>query len=178
MRNQDLILAARKCRIVTLLCNTIGLPERLAVRLQPNHPTDDPKGIAASMLDGLLYGVVMPSSGSIRPVTPDVLGTLVRIRLTRSSTADIPTQSCVLDTCLNSLRMIESKVPVDLVFQSIAGTEKPMLALVSPFHCLARQYQAAPSLERGTLGDNVMYFETGQGSALSADAHHGLDQQT
>ncbi len=179
MRNQDLILAARKCRIVTRFRNTIGLPERLAVRLQPNHPTDDPKGIAASMLDGLLYGSGDAVIG-INPASDNLsaLGTLVRMLDEVIHRYDIPTQSCVLTHVTNSLRMIESKVPVDLVFQSIAGTEKANAGFGITLSLLGEAHQAALSLERGTLGDNVMYFETGQGSALSADAHHGLDQQT
>ena len=179
MRNQDLILAARKCRVVTRFRNTIGLPGRLAVRLQPNHPTDDPKGIAASMLDGLLYGSgdavigINPASDS-----PGALGTLVRMLDDVIRRYDIPTQSCVLTHVTNSLRMIEGGVPVDLVFQSVAGTQKANAGFGIDLALLDEAHQAALSLGRGTVGDNVMYFETGQGSALSAEAHHGVDQQT
>ena len=179
MRNQDLILAARKCRVVTRFRNTLGLPGRLAVRLQPNHPTDDPKGIAASMLDGLLYGSgdavigINPASDS-----PGALGTLVRMLDDVIRRYDIPTQSCVLTHVTNSLRMIEGGVPVDLVFQSVAGTQKANAGFGIDLALLDEAHQAALSLGRGTVGDNVMYFETGQGSALSAEAHHGVDQQT
>ena len=179
MRNQDLILAARKCRVVTRFRNTLGLPGRLAVRLQPNHPTDDPKGIAASMLDGLLYGSgdavigINPASDS-----PGALGTLVRMLDDVIRRYDIPTQSCVLTHVTNSLRMIEGGVPVDLVFQSVAGTQKANTGFGIDLALLDEAHQAALSLGRGTVGDNVMYFETGQGSALSAEAHHGVDQQT
>ena len=179
MRNQDLILAARKCRVVTRFRNTLGLPGRLAVRLQPNHPTDDPKGIAASMLDGLLYGSgdavigINPASDS-----PGALGTLVRMLDDVIRRYDIPTQSCVLTHVTNSLRMIEGGVPVDLVFQSVAGTQKANAGFGIDLALLDEAHQAALSLGRGTVGENVMYFETGQGSALSAEAHHGVDQQT
>ena len=179
MRNQDLILAARKCRVVTRFRNTLGLPGRLAVRLQPNHPTDDPKGIAASMLDGLLYGSgdavigINPASDS-----PGALGTLVRMLDDVIRRYDIPTQSCVLTHVTNSLRMIEGGLPVDLVFQSVAGTQKANAGFGIDLALLDEAHQAALSLGRGTVGDNVMYFETGQGSALSAEAHHGVDQQT
>ncbi len=179
MRNQDLILAARKCRVVTRFRNTLGLPGRLAVRLQPNHPTDDPKGIAASMLDGLLYGSgdavigINPASDS-----PGALGTLVRMLDDVIRRYDIPTQSCVLTHVTNSLRMIEGGVPVDLVFQSVAGTQKANTGFGIDLALLDEAHQAALSLGRGTVGENVMYFETGQGSALSAEAHHGVDQQT
>ena len=179
MRNQDLILAARKCRVVTRFRNTIGLPGRLSVRLQPNHPTDDLKGIAASMLDGLLYGCgdavigINPASDSL-PVLASLAGMLDEV----IARYEIPTQSCVLTHVTHTLRMIEAGVPVDLVFQSVAGTQKANTAFGIDLALLREARDAALSLRRGTVGDNVMYFETGQGSALSAAAHHGVDQQT
>jgi len=179
MRNQDLVIAARKCRVVTAFRNTIGLPGRLSVRLQPNHPTDDPKGIAASMLDGLLYGSGDAVIG-INPASDNLgtLATLVRLLDEMIRRYEIPTQSCVLTHVTNSLQMIERGVPVDLVFQSIAGTEKANAGFGISLSLLDEAHQAALALGRGTVGDNVMYFETGQGSALSANAHHGVDQQT
>jgi ethanolamine ammonia-lyase large subunit len=179
MRNQDLILVARKCRIVTRFRDTIGLPGRLAVRLQPNHPTDDARGIAASIVDGLLYGAgdavigVNPASDSIA-----VLTGLVHMLDDVIARLEIPTQSCVLTHVTNTLAMIEQGAPVDLVFQSIAGTEQANRSFGVDLALLAEARDAALSLKRGTVGDNVMYFETGQGSALSAGAHHGVDQQT
>ena len=179
MRNQDLILVARKCRVVTRFRNTLGLPGRLSVRLQPNHPTDDPKGIAASLLDGLLYGSGDAVIG-INPASDNLgaLGSLVRLLDEVIRRYGIPTQSCVLTHVTNSLRMIEGGVPVDLVFQSIAGTQKANAGFGIDLALLDEAHAAALSLGRGSVGDNVMYFETGQGSALSADAHHGVDQQT
>ena len=179
MRNQDLILVARKCRIVTRFRDTIGLPGRLAVRLQPNHPTDDPKGIAASIVDGLLYGAgdavigVNPASDDIDGLT-DLVHRLDEV----ISRLEIPTQACVLTHVTNTLQMIERGAPVDLAFQSIAGTEAANRSFGVDLALLAEARGAALSLGRGTIGDNVMYFETGQGSALSAGAHHGVDQQT
>lgn len=179
MRNQDLILVAKKCRVVTRFRNTIGLPGHLAVRLQPNHPTDSPKGIAASMLDGLLYGAgdavigVNPVSDSL----PQLLNLLALMDEAVQRFA-IPTQCCVLTHVTNTLQAIERGAPVDLVFQSIAGTQKANAGFGITLALLREAQQAALSLRRGTVGDNVMYFETGQGSALSADAHHGIDQQT
>ena len=179
MRNQDLILVAAKCRVVTRFRNTIGLPGRLAVRLQPNHPTDDPKGIAAAMLDGLLMGCgdavvgVNPASDNLQAIVA-LLHMLDEVR----SRFDIPTQTCVLTHVTSTLQAIERGAPVDLVFQSIAGTEKANAAFGVTLALLAEAREAALSLARGMLGDNVMYFETGQGSALSADAHWGVDQQT
>ena len=179
MRNQDLILVARKCRIVTRFRNTIGLPGRLSVRLQPNHPTDDPKGIAASIVDGLLYGAgdavigVNPASDDIDGLT-DLVHRLDEV----ISRLEIPTQACVLTHVTNTLQMIERGAPVDLAFQSIAGTEAANRSFGVDLALLAEARGAALSLGRGTIGDNVMYFETGQGSALSAGAHHGVDQQT
>jgi ethanolamine ammonia-lyase large subunit len=179
MRNQDLVLAASKCRVVTRFRNTLGLPGRLSVRLQPNHPTDDPKGIAASILDGLLYGCGDACVG-INPATDNVAVTQSLIQLVGDLIAEyeIPTQSCVLAHVTTSIKAIEQGTPVDLVFQSIAGTEAANASFGVNLKLLEEAHQAALSLRRGTLGDNVMYFETGQGSALSAGAHHGVDQQT
>lgn len=179
MRNQDLIAVARKARVTAAFRNTLGLPGRLAVRLQPNHPTDDPKGIAASILDGLLLGCgdavigINPATDSI-PNTIRLLDLMDEIR-TRYA---IPTQSCVLAHVTNSIAAIERGAPVDLVFQSIAGTEAANRGFGIDLALLKEGREAALSLKRGTVGDNVMYFETGQGAALSADAHHGVDQQT
>ncbi|ALB61839.1 Ethanolamine ammonia-lyase heavy chain [Cronobacter condimenti 1330] len=179
MRNQDLILAASKCRVVTRFRNTIGLPGHLSVRLQPNHPTDDLRGIAASMLDGLFYG----SGDAVVGINPasDSLPVLERLNHMLDeviSRFEIPTQSCVLTHVTNTLQLIERGAPVDLVFQSVAGTEAANSGFGIHLSLLEEAREAALSLGRGTLGDNVMYFETGQGSCLSANAHHGVDQQT
>ncbi len=179
MRNQDLIAVARKCRVVTRFRNTLGLPGRLAVRLQPNHPTDDARGIAASILDGLLLGCGDAVIG-INPAS-DSLATFMRLWQMLDELIGgyaIPTQSCVLTHVTNQIRGIEQGAPVDLVFQSIAGTERANRSFGVSLALLREARAAAQSLQRGPLGDNVMYFETGQGSALSADAHHGVDQQT
>ncbi|MCE4224039.1 ethanolamine ammonia-lyase subunit EutB [Methylobacterium sp. C25] len=179
MRNQDLILVARKCRVVTKYRNTIGLPGTLAVRLQPNHPTDDPKGITASILDGLSYGCgdavigINPASDSIR-----TLSDLLRLLDDVIQRLAIPTQSCVLTHVTTTLDAMNRGLPVDLVFQSIAGTQAANASFGVTLPLLKEAHEAALALKRETLGDNVMYFETGQGSALSADAHHGIDQQT
>lgn len=183
MRNQDLILVAHKCRVLTRFRNTIGLPGRLSVRLQPNHPTDSPHGIAVSTLDGLLYGAgdavigINPATDSI-PALVDMLHLMDEV-ITRF---EIPTQSCVLTHVTNTLQAIEQGAPVDLVFQSIAGTEQANTSFGINLALLKEAREAALSLKRATVGDpasaNVMYFETGQGSALSANAHHGVDQQT
>jgi ethanolamine ammonia-lyase large subunit len=179
MRNQDLVLAARKCRVVTRFRDTIGLSGTLAVRLQPNHPTDDRAGITAAILDGLLYGCgdavigINPASDSL-PVLEDLLRLLDDL-LRRY---DIPTQGCVLAHVTSTLALIERGLPVDLVFQSVAGSEAANRAFGVDLAVLAEARDAALALKRGTLGDDVMYFETGQGSALSAEAHHGVDQQT
>ena len=179
MRNQDLITVARKCRVVTRFRDTIGLEGRLSVRLQPNHPTDDPKGIAASMLDGLLYGAGDAVIG-INPVS-DNLGAIVTLMQMVDDVRarfEIPTQSCVLSHVTNQMRAIEQGAPVDLVFQSVGGTEQTNRSFGIDLALLREAQSAALSLQRGTVGQNVMYFETGQGSALSANAHHGVDQQT
>jgi len=178
-RAQDLIVMAAKCSVVTRFRSTIGLPGRLSVRLQPNHPTDDPRGIAASILDGLLLGSGDAVIG-INPATDSVerahalLSMLddIRIKL------DIPTQNCVLAHVTTTLALMQKGSPVDLVFQSIAGTEAANKSFGIDLALLGEARDAALSLRRGRLGDNVMYFETGQGSALSANAHHGVDQQT
>ena len=179
MRIQDLVLVAAKCSVVSRFRNTLGLSGRLSTRLQPNHPTDDPKGIAASILDGLLYGAgdavigINPSTDNLRQVMM-LLRMLDEIR----ETYRIPTQSCVLTHVSTTLEAIERGAPVDLVFQSIAGTQSANESFGVTLGLLAEANQAARELKRGTLGNNVMYFETGQGSALSANAHHGVDQQT
>jgi ethanolamine ammonia-lyase large subunit len=179
MRNQDLILAAQKCRVTTAFRSTIGLPGRLATRLQPNHPTDDLNGIAASILDGLLYGSGDAVIG-INPATDNVAQATRLLRLMDDiiTRYEIPTQSCVLTHVTNTLECIEQGAPVDLVFQSIGGTEATNSSFGFNLATLAEAQQAALALQRGSVGNNVMYFETGQGSALSANAHHGLDQQT
>ncbi|TXD56415.1 ethanolamine ammonia-lyase subunit EutB [Ralstonia sp. TCR112] len=179
MRNQDLIAVARKCRVVTRFRNTIGLPGRLSVRLQPNHPTDDPKGIAASIIDGLLYGCGDATIG-INPAG-DNLGAIVSLLQLVDEQRNryaIPTQSCVLTHVTNTMRAIDQGAPVDLVFQSVAGSEQANAGFGISLALLAEAHDAAQGLARGTVGNNVMYFETGQGSALSANAHHGVDQQT
>ena len=179
MRNQDLVLVARKCQVVSRFRNTLGLTGRLSTRLQPNHPTDDPAGIAASILDGLLYGSgdavigINPATDNLAAVTT-LLGMLDAIITTYA----IPTQACVLTHVTTTLAAIQRGAPVDLVFQSIAGTETANAGFGVTLALLDEARQAALSLRRGTVGQQVMYFETGQGSALSANAHHGVDQQT
>lgn len=179
MRNQDLILVAKKCRVITKFRNTIGLPGHLSVRLQPNHPTDALSGIAAAMLDGLLYGSGDAVVG-INPATDSLPG-LAKLNYMLDDVIqrfEIPTQSCVLTHVTNTIELINRGVPVDLVFQSIAGTEKANSGFGVNLSILAEAEAAAQSLNRGTIGQNVMYFETGQGSCLSANAHFGIDQQT
>jgi len=179
MRNQDLISVARKCEVITKFRDTIGLKGRFSVRLQPNHPTDDPKGIAASIVDGLLYGAGDAVIG-INPATdsPDHVRTLLYMLDSIIQRFNIPTQSCILSHVTTSLQLVNQKAPVDLVFQSIGGTEKTNKSFGITLALLQEAYEAALSLKRGTLGNNVMYFETGQGSSLSANAHEGVDQQT
>ncbi|KXV16558.1 ethanolamine ammonia-lyase [Acetobacter malorum] len=179
MRNQDLMSVARKMRVVTRFRNTIGLEGCLASRLQPNHPTDDLKGIAASTLDGLLYGMGDAVIG-INPATDSVANGLALLDMLDHARRryDIPTQTCVLTHVTNTLEIMNKGGAVDLVFQSIAGTQKANEGFGVTLDILKEAYEAALSLKRGTVGDNVMYFETGQGAALSAEAHHGLDQQT
>jgi ethanolamine ammonia-lyase large subunit len=179
MRVQDLVLAAAKCRVVTRFRNTLGLRGRLSTRLQPNHPTDDPKGIAASIVDGLLYGCGDAVIG-INPVSDNLeqVCTLLRLLDELIDGHRIPTQSCVLTHVTTTLRAIEQRAPVDLVFQSIGGTEATNRSFGVSAALLDEANQAAQGLRRGGPGANVMYFETGQGSALSANGHHGVDQQT
>ena len=179
MRVQDLVLVARKCEVVTRFRSTIGLPGRLSTRLQPNHPTDDARGIVASVVDGLLYGSgdatvgVNPASDS-----PAVLRRLLDVLDELRQRFEIPTQTCVLAHVTATLAAIEQGAPVDLVFQSVAGTEAANRSFGVDLALLDEAHQAARALGRVPAGGNVMYFETGQGSALSAGAHHGLDQQT
>jgi len=176
MRLQDLVSASAKCRVVTRFRSTIGLPGRMSTRLQPNHPTDDLKGIAASIFDGLCYGSgdavigVNPASDSVNTVVA-LLGMLDRIR----AHYRIPTQICVLSHVTTQLQALARGAPIDLLFQSIAGTEAANTSFGVSIALLDEACQAARELVRG---ENVMYFETGQGSALSANAHHGVDQQT
>jgi ethanolamine ammonia-lyase large subunit len=179
MRNQDLILVARKCEAVTRFRNTIGLRGRMSARLQPNHPFDDARGITASILDGIMLGSGDACIG-INPASDDpaVLGGLVRLLDDLISRLQIPTQSCVLAHVTTTLALINQGFPVDLVFQSIAGTEAANKSFGIDLAILKEAREAGLSLRRGTVGSNVMYFETGQGSALSANAHHGVDQQT
>ena len=179
MRNQDLIAAAQRLGVTTRFRSTIGLPGRLSTRLQPNHPTDDPRGIAASVLDGLLYGSGDAVIG-VNPATdsPKNVVTLLHLLDDIIRRHEIPTQSCVLAHVTTTLELMRRGAPVDLVFQSIAGTEAANRSFGVSLALLREARDAALSLGRGTLGDNVMYFETGQGSALSANAHHGMDAQT
>jgi len=179
MRNQDLIAVARRCQVTTRFRNTIGLPGRISTRLQPNHPTDDPQGIAASVLDGLLYGSGDAVIG-INPATdsPKNVENLLHLLDDIIHRHEIPTQSCVLAHVTTTLGLMQQGVPVDLVFQSIAGTEAANKSFGINLALLAEARDTALALGRGTLGENLMYFETGQGSALSANAHFGLDAQT
>ena len=184
MRNQDLIAVAKAINVTAGFRTTIGLPGRLSTRLQPNHPTDDPRGIAAATLDGLLLGCgdavigINPATDSPQ-ATSDLLHLLDDIR----QRFEIPTQSCVLSHVTTTIGLIESGVPVDLVFQSIAGTECANSGFGVSIPLLREGNEAGRSLNRGTVGNNVMYLETGQGSALSSGAHLGtggapVDQQT
>jgi ethanolamine ammonia-lyase large subunit len=179
MRNQDLILVARKCEVITTFRNTIGRRGRMSTRLQPNHPFDDAKGITASILDGLLLGSGDACIG-INPASDDpaVIGGLLHLLDELITRLEMPTQGCVLTHVTTTLKLIEQGLPVDLVFQSIAGTEAANRSFGVDLALLREAHEAGRSLRRGTVGDNVMYFETGQGSALSANAHHGVDQQT
>ena len=179
MRNQDLILVASRCSVVTRFRSTIGLPGTMSVRLQPNHPTDDPHGILASVIDGILYGCgdavigINPASDSLTSAM-ELLHLLDNFRLR----FEAPIQSCVLSHITNTIRAIEHGAPVDLVFQSIAGTQKANESFGISLPLLLEAQEAALSLRRGTVGSDCMYFETGQGSALSANANFGVDQQT
>ncbi|MGR5177244.1 ethanolamine ammonia-lyase subunit EutB [Vibrio mediterranei] len=179
MRNQDLILVAKKCQVITAFRNTIGLPSRLSTRLQPNHPTDSLNGIAASIFDGLMYGNGDAVIG-INPATDNVPQAVKLMHLMDEVIQQykIPTQSCVLTHVTNTIEAIEMGAPVDLVFQSIGGTQGTNDTFGIDLAVLKEAQQAAMSLNRGSVGNNVMYFETGQGTALSANAFHGVDQQT
>src|SRR3981189_2316017 len=179
MRNQDLILVAKKCEGTTRFRNTIGLRGRMGGGLQPNHPFDDAKGIPASILDGILLGSGDACIG-INPASDDpaVIGGLLRLLDDIIARLQIPTQGCVLTHVTTTLGLIGQGMPVDLIFQSIAGTEAANRSFGVDLALLREARDAGLSLKRGTCGDNVMYFETGQGSALSANAHHGVDQQT
>jgi ethanolamine ammonia-lyase large subunit len=179
MRNRDLIAVARKVEVITAFRSTLGLPGRLSARLQPNHPADDARAIAAAILDGLSFGVGDAVIG-INPATDNLptANTLLSMLDALIATHQIPTQSCVLTHVTNSIELIEGGAPLDLVFQSVAGTQAANAGFGVTLPMLAEARDAALSLQRGSAGQNVMYFETGQGSALSADAHHGIDQQT
>jgi ethanolamine ammonia-lyase large subunit len=179
MRQQDLIAVARKIRVVTRFRTTVGLPGRLSTRLQPNHPIDDPAGIAAAVIDGLMLGSgdavigINPASDNVATVT-----NLLRLIDYARERYSIPIQSCVLAHITTQMEALCQGAPIDLVFQSIAGTQLANSSFGINLNTLAEAHQAARELKRGTIGDNVMYFETGQGSALSANAHRGVDQQT
>jgi ethanolamine ammonia-lyase large subunit len=179
MRNQDLIAVAAKVQVITAFRSTIGLAGRLSTRLQPNHPADDARGIAAAVFDGLLHGVgdavigINPASDSMAAAA-----TLLKMLDDLRMSYEIPTQSCVLTHVTNTIALIERGAPVDLVFQSVAGSEAANRGFGINLSILREAHQAGLSLNRGSVGQNVMYFETGQGAALSANAHHGVDQQT
>jgi len=179
MRNQDLIAVSRKSSVITKFRNTVGLPGRLSTRLQPNHPTDDLRGIAASTLDGLLYGTGDAVIG-INPATDNVQNCLSLLDMLDNlrTRYDIPTQTCVLTHVTNSIEVMNAGGAVDLVFQSIAGSEAANAGFGINLSILREARDAGLALKRGSVGDNLMYFETGQGAALSANAHYGLDQQT
>jgi ethanolamine ammonia-lyase large subunit len=179
MRNQDLIAVARKCSVVTRFRNTLGLPGRLSSRLQPNHPTDDLRGIAASTFDGLLYGTGDAVIG-INPATDSVQNCISLLDMLENlrTRYEIPTQSCVLTHVTNAIEVMNAGGAMDLVFQSIAGSEAANAGFGISLSVLREAYEAGLSLKRGTVGDNLMYFETGQGAALSAGANFGIDQQT
>jgi ethanolamine ammonia-lyase large subunit len=179
MRNQDLVAVARRCAGTSAFRTTIGLPGRMSTRLQPNHPTDDPAGVLAATVDGLLHGCGDAVIG-INPATDDAAtaGRLLRLLDDLRLRFAIPTQSCVLSHVTTTIGLIESGAPVDLVFQSIAGTQAANAGFGITLGMLEEARDAAVGLGRGDVGGDVMYFETGQGSALSAGAHHGVDQQT
>jgi ethanolamine ammonia-lyase large subunit len=179
MRNQDLIAVGRKCRVISAFRGTIGLPGRLATRLQPNHPTDDRRGVAVAILDGLLLGAGDAVIG-INPATDNLATCIGLLEMLDGLRAqyDIPTQTCVLTHVTTAIEAMARGAPTDLVFQSIAGSQAANAGFGITLAMLAEAREAALALRRGTVGDNVMYFETGQGSALSAEAHHGVDQQT
>ena len=179
MRNQDLVLVAAKCEVVTRFRSTLGRRGTLATRLQPNHPTDNPRGIAASVIDGLLYGCGDACIG-INPATdsPARVGELLRLLDQLIHTYGIPTQACVLSHVTTQLAALGQGAPLDLMFQSISGSEAANRSFGIDLALLREAHQATRAQQRGPAGGQVMYFETGQGSALSANAHHGVDQQT
>jgi ethanolamine ammonia-lyase large subunit len=179
MRVQDLVLVASKCRVVTKFRNTLGLAGRFATRIQPNHPTDDPRGILASTIDGLLLGAGDAVIG-VNPVAEDVgsVSSILHLLDSFRRQYDIPTQICVLAHVTTQQRAMEQGASVDLLFQSVGGTEALNRSFGVSLSLLDEAWQQTLELKRGTVGDNVTYFETGQGSALSANAHHGVDQQT
>ncbi|MCL6220247.1 ethanolamine ammonia-lyase subunit EutB [Zunongwangia pacifica] len=178
MRNQDLIKVAQKCEVITKFRNTLGLKDRFSVRLQPNNPVDDPKAIAASTIDGLLYGCGDAVIG-INPATdsPNAVSELLKLLDDFRQQYQIPTQTCILSHITTTMEIIE-KAPVDLIFQSIGGTQKANESFGINLNMLQEAYESGLQLNRGSIGNNIMYFETGQGSELSANAHHGIDQQT
>ena len=178
MSNLDLIFAAKKIR-VTAHCNTtIGLDGTLSCRLQPNHPTDDIDGITASLVEGLSYGagdavLGLNPAGDTAESVKKILTRFDEIKRKHA----IPTQTCVLAHITTQMRAIEAGAPADLIFQSIAGSEKGNAAFGLDGKLVEQARQLA--LAQGTAeGPNVMYFETGQGSELSSEAHHGADQVT
>ena len=185
MRLQDLVAAAAKIRVVTRFRTTVGLPGRLSARLQPNHPTDDPAGIAAAVVDGMLLGSGDAVVG-INPAGDSVASTALLLRLLEAFRLrfQIPMQTCVLAHITTQMAALQAGAPIDLLFQSIAGTEAANRSFGVSLALLDEANAAGQALGRGgvcadgTVGANVMYFETGQGSALSANAHHGVDQQT
>ncbi len=179
MRNQDLIYVASKCEVITSFRNTLGKKGRFSSRLQPNHPTDDPAGIAAAILDGLLLGSGDAVIG-INPATDNLQAVRLLLEMLDGviHRYEIPTQSCVLSHVTTTMELMKQGAPVDLVFQSIGGTEKTNASFGVTLSLLEEAYGMAMELKRGTVGEHVMYFETGQGSSLSANAHHGMDQQT
>jgi ethanolamine ammonia-lyase large subunit len=179
MRNRDLIQVARRVTVRTGFRSTLGEPGVMGTRLQPNHPTDDPAGVAASIIDGLSYGCGDAVIG-INPATDSPAATIALLELIDALREQyaIPTQSCVLSHVTTTLECIERGAPVDLVFQSIAGTQAANEGFGITLAMLAEAKEAAESLARGTVGTNVMYFETGQGAALSSGGHHGMDLQT
>ena len=179
MRNQDLIAVARKRPVVTAFRTTVGLPGRLSVRIQPNHPTDDPRGVAASIVDGLQFGCGDATIG-INPATDssDAMIRLLDLIEEMRLQLGCPVQSCILAHVTTALAAMERGAPVDLVFQSVAGSQAANASFGIDLAVLKEAHDAAQELARGTAGRNLMYFETGQGSALSANAHHGIDQQT
>lgn len=179
MQAQDLISVAQKIRVITKFRTTVGLSGRLSTRLQPNHPADDPAGIAASIVDGLSLGsgdaVIGINPASDNPATVTTLLRLIDFVREKYS---IPTQNCVLAHLTTQMAAMKQGAPIDLVFQSIGGTEATNKSFGVNLALLDEAHQSARALKRGTLGDNIMYFETGQGSSLSANAHHDCDQQT